>query len=116
MLSYAPIVSIRKLLVLLAALSVLLAPSAAAAAEHAMSMAGHQATMMKAGHCHGPSKSNGQHKMSADHCCMSMSASIVAPTEAVQDLDLAQEVHQFPPARIYHGLLAEIATPPPRIA
>lgn len=115
--SYGLIVSIRKVLAVLVALSVLFAPSAAAAAEHAMSMAGHDTAMTKMHHCKTAPKSHSQHKMSGDSCCISMSAAAaVAPTEAFGSLEPAKQVVQFARAPIYHGLLTEIATPPPRIA
>ncbi len=112
--SYAIIVSIPKLFAILAALSVLFAPAvtgaAMAAAPH------HDMQMTEGGHCQAPpSKSADRDKMGGKNCCIAMCTAIaVAPSAPAEATGLRQQLVPFVPPKAYHGLLAEIATPPPR--
>ena len=112
--SYATVVSIRKLFAILVALSVLFAPAvtgaAMAAAPH------HDIQMMEGGHCQAPpSKSADHDKMGGKNCCIAMCTAVaVAPSAPAEATGLRQQIAQFVPPKAYHGLLAEIATPPPR--
>ena len=112
--SYATTVSIRKLFAILVALSVLSAPSitgaAMAAAPH------HDMQMMEGQHCQAPPSKSGDHdKMGGKNCCISMCTAVaVAPSAPAETTGPRQQVAEFVPPKTYHGLLAEIATPPPR--
>lgn len=112
--SYAIIVSIRKLFAILVALSVLFAPAvtgaAMAAAPH------HDMQMMEGGHCQAPpSKSADHDKMGGKNCCISMCTAVaVAPSTPAEATGVRLQLAQFALPKTYHGLLAEIATPPPR--
>jgi hypothetical protein len=112
--AYADAVSIRKLFAILVALAVLLAPgvtgAAMAAAPH------HDMQMMEAGHCQAPPSGSGHHEQSdGKSCCVSMCMALaVAPSAPVEAPPILQQMAQFAPPRTYHGLPAEIATPPPR--
>jgi len=112
--SYATVVSVRKLFAILIALSVLFAPAvtgaAMAAAPH------HDIQMMEGGHCQAPpSKSADHDKTGGKNCCIAMCTAVaVAPSAPDQGTEPRQQVAQFAPPKAYHGLPAEIATPPPR--
>ena len=112
--SYAIIVSIRKLFAIIVALSVLFAPAVTGAAMAAA--AHHDIQMMEGGHCQAPpSKSADHDKMGGKSCCISMCTAVaVAPSAPAEATGLRQQLTQFVPPNAYHGLLAEIATPPPR--
>jgi hypothetical protein len=116
--SYAATVSIRKLFAILVALSVLLAPSVAAAADHGMSMADHEKTMMEMGHCQAPPSGHLDHdKKAGSSCCISMCLAVaVAPTTPNLEKHLrAEQPNLFVPTE-HEAFLGEIATPPPRFA
>ena len=106
--------SIGKLFAVLAALAVLFSPgvtsAAMAAAPH------HQMQVMEAGHCQAPPASSDDHQKMADKsCCIAMCMALaVAPSTPAGMAPPRQQMAQFAPARTYHGLPAEIATPPPR--
>jgi hypothetical protein len=103
-----------KLFIILVALATLFAPgvtgAAMAAAPH------HGMAMMEAGHCQSP-PSSGDHKMDGKSCCIAMCMAVaVAPSTRAETTPPREQVAQFPAAQAYHGLPAEIATPPPRRA
>ena len=112
--SYARSVSIRKLFAILVALSVLLAPAvtgaAMAAAPH------HDMQMLEGGHCQAPPSKPADHeKMGGKNCCISMCTAVaIAPSAPADNAEPRRQIAQFVPPRTYRGLLAEIATPPPR--
>jgi hypothetical protein len=108
-------VSVRRLFAIFVALSVLFAPAAASAA---MSASHHDMPMIEAGHC-GPAPSNSadHDKMAGKTCCIAMCMALaVAPSTPGEAMPQRQQVTQFAAPRTYHGLPAEIATPPPRSA
>ena len=112
--AYAGSVSIRKLFAVFVALAVLVAPSVTGAALAASPH--HAMQMMEAGHCEAPPPSgNHQHRMDGKTCCISMCMALaVAPTAPAETATLLRQIAQFAPPKAYHGLPAEIATPPPR--
>ncbi len=112
--SYAIFVSVRRLFAIFVAISVLFAPAVtttamAAAPDHGMQM-------MDAGHCQAPpAKSSDHGKMDGKNCCISMCTAVaVAPSVPAETAQPRRQTHQFVAPKAYHGLLAEIATPPPR--
>src|SRR5947208_7469777 len=114
--AYVRTVSMTKLFALVLAVAVLFAPgitgAAMAAAPH------HDMAMMEAGHCQTPAPTSGHHDRSdGKSCCVSMCMALAvahsAPAEALQQ---RRELPQFATHQAYHGLPAEIATPPPRHA
>lgn len=112
--AYAASVSIRKLFAVLVALAVFVAPSVNGAAMAASTH--HTMQMMEAGHCEAPpSSGDHRHKMDGKSCCISMCMAVaVVPAVPAETTTLRQPVAQFAPPKAYHGLPAEIATPPPR--
>ena len=113
--AYARLVSIRKLFAVILALAVLVAPGVTGAAMAATP--NHQMPMMEAGHCHTPPASSGEHKMGGKSCCIAMCMALaVAPSAPTEMAPPRQQIAEFAPPKAYHGLLAEIATPPPRRA
>jgi hypothetical protein len=112
--AYARLVSIRKFFAIVLALAVLFAPGVT---SMAMAATPHQdMQMMEAGHCQTPPSSSGdQHKMGSKSCCIAMCMAIaVTPSAPAQTSPPLQQMTQFAPPKAYHGLPAEIATPPPR--
>jgi hypothetical protein len=114
MIAYVRPVSMTKLFTILLALATLFAPGVAGAAMAASPH--HDMQMMEAGHCQTP-PSSGDHKMDGKSCCIAMCMAVaVAPSTRAETSPLREQVAQFPTAQAYHGLPAEIATPPPRHA
>lgn len=114
--AYEPPVSIRKLFAMLIALAVLFAPGVTGAAMAAST--DHQMQMMQGGHCNMPMSGKSDHdKMGGQNCCISMCMAVaIAPSTSADVQPLSAQITQFALARTYHGTLAEIATPPPRLA
>jgi hypothetical protein len=112
--AYVRLMSIRRLFAFVLALSVLFAPgitgAAMAAAPH------HNMAMMEAGHCQAPASGSRHHDQSdGKSCCVSMCMALaVAPSAPAEALQQRREMPQFASPQAYHGLPAEIATPPPR--
>ena len=109
--------SINKLLGLVLAVAVLLAPAFTRAGEAFAAVPGHHMQMMEAGHCQPPGKSGDRDQPATDDCCVStcMAVAIVPPAPAT-----GGEVRNALPASAVRafalGVPAEIATPPPRSA
>ena len=114
--AYGLPVSIRKLFGVLIALAVLLAPGVTGAAMAASP--DHQMQMMQAGHCNMPMSGKSDHdKMSGKSCCIAMCMAVaIAPSAPADVQPLRAQVTPFAIAKTYHGTVAEIATPPPRLA
>ncbi|MES2326239.1 MAG: hypothetical protein V4499_02765 [Pseudomonadota bacterium] len=115
--AYAIPVSIRKLFGILVALAVLLAPAATSAAM-AFAPASHQMAMMEGGHCDMPMPGKSDHdKMGGKSCCIAMCMAVaIAPSAPRTEQPVTHIDASFPAPKSYHGLLSEIATPPPRLA
>lgn len=117
--AYVPAVNFRFLLAIFAALSMLAAPSLAHSAmpstmpeHHAMDGMG----AMEMGHCKAPA-SKSQGSAPAKSCCLSMCVSAaVAPQAPLAAVEQRQSEEYFSAAKTWHGLISEIATPPPRFA
>jgi hypothetical protein len=114
--AYVRPVSMTKLFVVLVALATLFAPGVAGAAMAAAPH--HGMAMMEAGHCQAPASGSGHHDQSdGKSCCVWMCMALaVAPSPPAEVLPQRREMPQFASAKAYHGLPAEIATPPPRHA
>ena len=113
--AYVRLVSIRRLFAFVLAVSVLFAPGVASAALAAAPH--HDMQMMQAGHCQTPPSHSGDHKMGGKNCCIAMCMAVaVAPSTPAENAPLGEQVAQFASPQAYHGLPAEIATPPPRHA
>jgi hypothetical protein len=111
---YARLVSVRKILGILVALSVLFAPGVAGAA---MASPHHDMQMMGAGHCQTPPASTGDHEKADKSCCIAMCMAVAIAPSAPFDLSMPrQQVAQFPAPVAYDSGPHEIATPPPRPA
>lgn len=108
----------RRLFAILVAFSVLFAPSVAAAAERGMTMDDHEMQMIEMGHCQAPPSGHANHDKNAGHgCCIAMCMALaVTPSALAQTSPLRQQIAGFAPPKSYHGLPAEIATPPPKSA
>lgn len=114
--SNATFVSIRNLLVILVALSVLFGPGVTAAA---MASPHHDMQMMTPGHCQAPPSTAGDHqKMGGKNCCIAMCMAVALPAPGPPSEIHAppEQIAEFAIAALYTGNLHEIATPPPRHA
>lgn len=108
---------------MLVAISVLFAPGLARAGEAYAAVPDHDMQMMEAGHCtSAPSgtdgKSSGKHdKSMAKSCCIAMCMAVaVAPSSPTDSRLPPRAMTGVALATSYIGYLAEIATPPPRLA
>lgn len=111
--------SFSKLLAILTMLSVLLAPALANAAQPKMAPEHHQ-QMLKSGHCDSaPSEDGKQQSKAKKSCCVStcmgMAVSILGAS-AADETPVRAVGGDFPPPQFGSGILAEIATPPPRVS
>lgn len=114
--AHAPAVSVRKLLAIFVALSVLFAPAVARAAVGGTP--DHELMMEQTGHCQMPVSGSADHgKMAGTNCCIWMCAAVaICPTATLREepAQLTPAVSAIPTFDI--GYLGEIATPPPRRA
>ena len=115
--AYAIPVSIRKLFGIFIALAVLFAPTVTSAGM-AFAAVPHQMEMMQGGHCDMPMPAKSDHqKMAGKNCCIAMCMAVaIAPSAPRTEQPVAHIDASFPAPKSYHGLLSEIATPPPRLA
>lgn len=116
--------SIRTLFAMLVAVAVLFAPALTRAGEAFAAVPDHHVQMLQSGHCKTAPSHSGDGDKSSDHdksagmnCCISMCMAVaVAPPARPQAAALHGPAATFPLAHQYHGCIAEIATPPPRLA
>ena len=109
----------RPLLGFIVMLGVLFASALSGSAAASAATMNHDMQMMESGHCQAPPSHDGDHdKSSGKNCCISMcmAAVAVAPAAPLEAVVLNDAMTAFPVLKEYHGLLAEIATPPPRLA
>ena len=116
---YAPSVSIRRLFAILIAFAMLFAPLAMQSGS-AMAMApaaGHHAQMMDSGHC-GEQPAKDHHGKKVDKsCCAAMCTAVaVAPAPISKPHAFASSIEQPSLVQFDHSFLAELPTPPPRLA
>jgi len=116
-------VSIRTLFALLVAVAVLFAPALTRAGEAFAAVPDHHAQMMQSGHCKiAPSQSGDDdkspsHEKAGKTCCISMCMAVaVTPPARATAVAMPAPSPTFPLTHQYHGCIAEIATPPPRLA
>lgn len=106
----------RPLLAFIAMLAVLLASALTGSAAASAATMNHDVQMMESGHCTAPPSNHGDHdKSTGKNCCISMCMAVaVTPAAPAEAIVVHDAVAAFPLLTEYHGLLAEIATPPPR--
>lgn len=113
-----PPVSLRPLFAMLIAVAMLFAPLAMrSGGAMAMTPADHHSQMMESGHC-GEQPAKGDHSKSTEKsCCVAMCAAVaVAPTASIEPHALASSSERPSLAQFHHSFLAELPTPPPRLA
>ncbi len=111
--------SLRPLFGMLIAFAMLFAPLGLGSGS-AMAMApsaDHHAQMMDSGHC-GERPAKGDHDKAPDKsCCVAMCAAVtVAPSASVEPYFFPQSIERPSLVRFDHSFLAELPTPPPRLA
>ena len=114
----SPLVSLRPLFAMLIAIAMLFAPLAIqGSSAMAMAPADHHAQMMESGHC-GEQPAKGDHDKAPDKsCCVAMcSAVAVAPTAFVEPHSFSRPVERPALDQFQRSFLAELPTPPPRLA
>jgi len=114
----SPPVSLRPLFAMFIAFAMLFAPLAMqSGGAMAMAPADHHSQMMESGHC-GDQPAKGDHGKSAEKsCCVAMCAAVaVAPTASIEPHALVSSSERPSPAQFHHSFLAELPTPPPRLA
>lgn len=121
--AYAPRMSLRTLFAALVAMALLFAPAMTRAGEAFAAVPDHHAQMMKSGHCKAAPSTSGDDGKSSDHdkagmnCCISMCMAVaVAPPAPATAVAMHAAAPTFQLTHQYHGCIAEIATPPPRLA
>ncbi|MDV3257073.1 MAG: hypothetical protein LOX97_04680 [Sphingomonas sp.] len=109
---------LHPLFAILIAFAMLFAPLAAqSGAAMAMAPADHHAQMMEKGHC-GEQPAKGHDGKAMDKsCCVAMCAAVaVAPSVEAEPHALAPAVQHPAPDQLRLSFLAELPTPPPRLA
>jgi hypothetical protein len=107
----------RPLLSLLLSVTVLFASALTGTAAAAAANMDHGVAMMEMGHCSSPPASHGDGKSTPKPCCTAMCMAVaVAPAAPAVLPHVPQAAAIFTLPRTYHGFVAEIATPPPRLA
>lgn len=107
---------------MIVAVAVLFAPALTRAGEAFAAVPDHHMQMMESGHCKSAPSHSGDDDQSSDKaagktCCITMCMAVaVAPLSPTQAADLHGAAAPFALIHQYHGCIAEIATPPPRLA
>lgn len=116
---YLERMSLRPLFGILLAFAMLFAPlglSSGSAVAMAPS-ADHHAQMMDSGHC-GERPAKGDHDKAPDKsCCVAMCAAVtVPPAASIEPHIFPQSIERPSLVQFDHSFLAELPTPPPRLA
>lgn len=112
----SPSVGISKFFAILIAAAMLFAPFAMQSGSAMAALpAGHHDQSMREDHCQGVPSTHQDGKSSDKSCCAAMCAASVLPTE-VRPYELQFSRTLVVPAKmmLYHGVISEISTPPPR--
>lgn len=115
--------SINKILALLLAVAVLLAPALTRAGDAQAAVPDHHAQMMGNGHCQpdkaaadeGKDRSSRHDKAGKDCCIATCTAFAVQPAVAAVDEAVHKSRALFAAPLFHAGAPAELATPPPRL-
>jgi len=113
-----PHVTLRPLIAMFIAFAMLFAPLAMqGGSAMAMTPADHHSQMMESGHC-GEQPTKGDHDKSTEKsCCVAMCAAVaVTPTASIEPHTVVSSSERPSLAHFHHSFLAELPTPPPRIA
>lgn len=123
--AYRHIVSVPKLFfAVLIALAVLLAPALSRSGAAFAAVPDHHAQMMQSGHCKAAPSSVGEMDKSSDmtksagkNCCMATCMAVaITPGAPQKPVALHGSSATFSLTTQYRDCIAEIATPPPRLA
>lgn len=109
---------IRSLLGFVLGLAMLFASAVTGTATASAATMNHDLQMMEMGHCSTAPSGHHDGKPMPKQCCIAMCAAAVAVAPAAPaELPLQQQAAAvFPLPKVHQGYLAEIATPPPRLA
>lgn len=107
--------TLRKILSILVALAVLVAPAFTRAGAAYAATPNHHAKLMDSGNCQTPPSQSGNRDKVAKDCCISMCMAVaVVPTVPAEQSELKPVPAVFAIPTIHLAYLGEIATPPPR--
>jgi len=112
------VMSIRRLFALLIAVAMALAPVGIPAMSEAATPASHHDQMANAdgSHCDQQPQPNQHHKAADKNCCIAMCVAVVVPAGVVE-LPMYHAARDRPASDLdRRDFLAEIATPPPKLA
>lgn len=114
-------VSIRRLFAMVVTLALLFAPALTRAGEASAAGSNHHVQMMQSGHCKSGAARSSDDKSSdqaaGKTCCISMCMAVaVVPAIPAKSVSVHGTAARFAPANQYRGRIAELATPPPRLA
>lgn len=110
-------VSVSKLFAMLIAAAMLFAPFAMQSGSAMAAMpSGHHAQMQGTGHCDGQPRPD-EGKAAEKPCCVAMCAAVtVAPTASAEPHRFSRTVERPALDQFERSFLAELPTPPPRLA
>ena len=115
--AYHPSMGTRPLLAFMAMIAVLFASALTGTAAASAATMTHDTQMMEMGHCSSPPAEQHDGKGMAKTCCIAMCTAVaVAPTAPAQPGEIHHQASYFAVPTSWHGFLAEIATPPPRLS
>ena len=116
--AYLSSMGTRPLLQFIVMIAVLFASALTGSAAVSAATMNHDMPTMEMGHCGSSPSTDHDGKLAPKQCCIAMCAAAVAIAPAVPPElpTLQQAVANFPIPAAPRGCLAEIATPPPRMA
>lgn len=113
-----PRMSLRPLFAMILAVAMLFAPLAMqSGSAMAMAPADHHAQMMESGHCGEQPAKNHDGKSVDKSCCVATCTAIaVVPTMPIEPQAMVSSNERPSLSQFHHSFLAELPTPPPRLA
>jgi hypothetical protein len=116
--AYGAPVSLRPLFAILIAVAMMFAPLALqTGAAMAMAPTDHHAQMAETNHCgEQPAKSHGGKPVDKSCCAAMCTAIAVAPTPMLEPYVFGSSAERAALVQFNHSFLAELPTPPPRLA
>lgn len=113
-----PRMSLRPFFAILFAIAMLFAPLATlGGSAMAMAPADHHAQMAESGHCGEQPAKGDHHKAPEKSCCVAMCAAVaVAPIASIEPHSFSRPSERPAPDQFQRSFLAELPTPPPRLA
>ncbi|MCF2515200.1 hypothetical protein LVY65_09020 [Sphingomonas sp. G124] len=114
----SPSVNLRPLFAILIAFAMLFSPLAMqTGSAMAMAPADHSSQMMNKGHCDGQPAKGDHGKSTEKSCCVAMCTAVaVTPMTSFEPHSFSRLIERPALVQFQHSFLAELPTPPPRLA